>query len=140
MEWLYLVLVMSIIIFTIYEWIVIYRWWEKTGERRNIRGLIEKGIIFALMLILLSGITTWTVKETLTSIREIEEFMRWVYLLVIVLITIFTVYEWCIILQWYRKTKEKRNLRGLVKKGVMLIILILLMVKIANWAFTIPPF
>lgn len=140
MRWVYLVLVISIMIFTIYEWIVIYRWWKKTGERRNMMGLIKKSSIFALMLILLSGITTWTITQAVTSIRGIEGFMRWLYLLVIIFITTFTIYEWCVILQWYRKTKEKRNLYGLLKKGIAVIILIILMVKITNWAFTIPPF
>lgn len=64
----------------------------------------------------------------------------WVYVILMCLVTIFTVYESIGYYREYTQGKEKKDMIRFIIKILVLIILVALLIQLINWALTMPEF
>lgn len=64
----------------------------------------------------------------------------WIYVGLMVLLTLLTVYEAVGYYREYNKGREKKDMVKFIIKILVLIALVILLVQLINWAITLPQF
>lgn len=64
----------------------------------------------------------------------------WIYVVLMSLVTFFTVYEAIGYYKEYSKGKEKKDMLKFIIKILTLVALVILLVQLINWAISLPEF